>query len=239
MSMLPLRALGFAEDVEIRGTICDQWRGGRRLVILFGESHRDRQMKRLNVSDALALVTAEVVGCVGTEVPLCDFESLTRGSLREWSEQLFATHGSDEGVLALLAERPPHWFGTFEFADALKVLRSELPVRCVEDPRLREEMKRIADAYCTAELLELPPPFPEYPKMGDHPHNVQREQAMVESLLEFWDGVAPASAAILNAGADHCLRLARRLREHDISYFIISHPRSPDPFSGATTHFPL
>ena len=70
MIKVNLEPFGFPCDVELHGGIQENWTGGKRLLFLFGENHRDREMKRLSVLNACTLVDAGVVGCAGTEIPL-------------------------------------------------------------------------------------------------------------------------------------------------------------------------
>jgi hypothetical protein len=82
MPTLDLSRFGFACQVDLHGTVETSWSDGDRVVFLFGENHRDRDMKRLNVLDACRLIDAGVVGCVGTEVPM----AIWTGSSRRMSE---------------------------------------------------------------------------------------------------------------------------------------------------------
>lgn len=224
MTQIDLRPFGFTCEVEVHGKIEKTYRGGRRLLFLFGENHRDREMKRLNVLNACALLNAGVVGCVATEDPLVELDMLTSEEIQTRSSQLFEEHKTDEAVIDYLNHHQPFWFGIFQFGNTLKVLRPSVAVRCVEDPRLREEMKPISDDYCIWDLGGGPHPSPDYPHMDDHPHNLKRERAMIDNTLTFWEETAPSRAAILNTGSAHSERIAAGLQERDISYIHIQVP---------------
>jgi hypothetical protein len=229
MAALNLRPFGFMNEVEVHGTVETIWAGGNRLVFLFGEDHRDRQMKQLNVENACRLVDARVVGCAGTEVPMRDLDGQTQEFIMERSHELFAEHRTDEAVINHLSRSQPWWYGILDFGNTLKVLRPCLPVRCVEDPELRERMESIRLAYIYAQDGRVPHPYPEHPNLGDHPLNRERERAMIGNLLNFWDSSAPTRAVILNTGSGHCQPIADELRERGISYILISIPPSPWP----------
>jgi hypothetical protein len=230
MTKIDLRPFGFEKDVEAHGTIEATWSGGKRLVLLFGENHRDREMKRLNVVNACRLVDAGGVGCAGTEIPMADLERESAEFIRERSRKLFEEHKTDAAVSKHLSRTQPCWYGRFEFGNTLKVLRLSLPVRCVEDPALRERMKPLAEAYELADLGGVPHPSPAHPNTGDHPLNLERESAMIERLVALWDETAPTRAAILNTGLAHTQRIADGLQMRNINYLFISIPASPSPF---------
>jgi hypothetical protein len=196
------------------------------LVFLFAENHRDWEMKQSNVLDACALASAGVLGCAGTEVPLDELGRQTEEFILARSAALFAEYTTDGAVLGYLRREQPPWYGTFQFGSALKVLRPSLPVRCVEDPGLREEMNPISNAYCRWELRQDQHPYPEYPNMGDHPINLQRERAMIDNLLALWSETTPALATAFNTGSAHSSRLAETFHGLGISYYVITHPPS-------------
>ena len=230
MTELDLRPFGFEQSVEVHGTVETSWSDGERLLFLFGENHRDREMKRLYVVNACRLVDTEVVGCVGTEVPMADLDGQPAEFIKARSEELFADHKTDDAVIAHLSRAQPWWYGILQFGSTLKVLRPSLPVRCVEDPVLRDQMNPISLAYTLADLGAVPHPSPEHPTMGDHPLNLERERAMIDHMLELWDSTAPTLAAILNTGSAHTQRIAARLQERGINHIFISIPASTDPF---------
>src|SRR5437867_4253850 len=86
---LDLRPFGFQCESEARGTVEKSWLEGKRLVFLFTENHRAREMKRLNVLNACFLYDRGVVGCAGTEIPLDDLNSLTSQEIESRSGELF------------------------------------------------------------------------------------------------------------------------------------------------------
>jgi hypothetical protein len=223
MTKLDLRTFGFEREVEVYGTIEASWVGGNRVLFLFGENHRDREMKRLNVLNACTLVDARVVGCVGTEIPLDDLGQLTAEQIQHRSEELFREHQTDDAVIAYLSRHQPWWYGILQFGNTLKVLRPSLEVRCVEDPGIREQMKSIAERYEIWDLCGGEHPFPGHTNMEDHPINADREAAMIRHMITLWDGKErEAPAAILNTGVAHSRRLCQRVQEMGISYIYIS-----------------
>src|SRR5436190_8886151 len=144
MATIDLRPFGFDCNVAVHGTIKESWSGGNRLVFLFGENHREMEMKRCYVVNACKLVDAGVVGCAGTEIPMAHLDGQSAEFIRLRSLELFDEQKTDEGVITQLSKTQPWWYGGFEFGNTLKVLRPSLPVRCVEDPSLREQMKPIS-----------------------------------------------------------------------------------------------
>jgi hypothetical protein len=234
MATLQLQPFGIPCDVEVHGTVQESWSEGKRLLFLFGENHRDREMKRLNVVNACRLVDAGVVGCVGTEVPMEDLDRHIQEFIQERSAALFGEHGTDEGVINHLSSAQPMWFGFFQFGNTLRILRPSLPVRCVEDPTLREQMKPISDRYTVWDLCGGVHPFLGYPNMEDHPINADREAAIIRHLMALWDEKAPqARGAILNTGLAHSLRLCALARGMGVSYIYISIPVSDQTFGMA------
>lgn len=231
MTKLDLRPFGFDQDVEIHGTVEATWSGGKRLVFLFGENHRDREMKRLYVLNACVLVNAGVVGCAGTEEPLEEMNAIGAEAVESRSKQLFGEHTTDDAVIAHLSSKQPYGYGVFGFGNTLKYLRPRVDVRYVEDPALVEEMRPIADSYKIWEFGIAEHPSPDHPSMGDHPHNRKREEAMIANLITLWDEKPrEAAAAILNTGLDHSLHLCQRAKELGISFIYISIPAGPSPF---------
>jgi hypothetical protein len=156
MTELDLEQFGVKQRLLLHGSIEACWTGGRRLVFLFGENHRDREMKRLYVSNACKLVDAGIVGCVGTEVPMADLDSQAVEFIATRSAELFAEHKTDEAVVDYLDRVQPAWYGILQFGNTLRVLRPSPPVRCVEDAVLRERMKPVSDAYCLWDLGAAP-----------------------------------------------------------------------------------
>jgi hypothetical protein len=229
MTELDLRPFRIGRSVQVHGTVESNWAKGERLLLLFGENHRDREMKRLNVLNARALVDAGVVGCAGTEVPMANLEEQPAEFIELRSRELFDAHRTDEAVIAHLSRIQPCWFGFFQFGNTLRLLRPLLPVRCVEDAALRERMAPISEAYTLADLGTAPRPLPEHPNMGDHPLNLERERAMIDHMLKLWDSTAPTLAAILNTGSAHTQRIAAQLQERGINHVVISIPASPGP----------
>jgi hypothetical protein len=221
---LDLRSFGFQRDIAVHGAVEATWSGGKRLVFLFAENHRDREMKRLYVVNSCKLVDGGVVSCAGTEIPMTELDERTAEYIEARSRELFEEHKTDAAVIDHLNRVQPWWYGVFQFGSTLKVLRPSLPVCCVEDRALRDQMKPISDAYILADLEAAPHPSPEYPNMCDHPLNLEREQAMIDHLLTFWDSTAPTLAAILNTGLAHWQRIAGRLQERGINYIYISIP---------------
>lgn len=230
MESLDLRPFGFPLDIEVHGSVEGSWCGGDRLVFLFGENHRDREMKRLNVENACRLVDAGVVGCAATEVPLDDLGGQSEKFIEARSRELFSEHRTDGAVTKYLSRSQPCWYGVLEFGNTLKALRPSLPVRCVEDMVLRERMMPISMAYTLAALGAVAHPSPDHLKLSDHPLHLERERAMIDNLLGLWASSAPARAAILNTGSDHCRRIAGGLRERGSNYIHLSIPASPSPY---------
>jgi hypothetical protein len=180
-------------------------------------------MKRLYVLNGCALIDAGVVGCVGMEEPLEEMAAITADAVESWSKQLFKTHLTDDAVIDQLKRTPPSGYGVFGFGNTLKILRPKVDVRYVEDATLVEEMRPIANRYKMWELQMTAHPWPEYPGMGDHPHNRKREEAMMTNLMRLWDEKPrKATAAILNTGVDHSQHLAQRAKDNGISYIYIS-----------------
>jgi len=230
MTCVDLRPFGFQCDVEAHGAVVDSWSGGSRLVFLIGENHKDREMKRLNLQDACSLCNLGILACVGVEEAMEDAIRWDREKIDRWSRELFDYHKTDDGVIAYLSQHQPSWYGLFEFGKTLKLLRPSLDVRCVEDPGLREQMKPIASSYELWGLGAAPHPSPEHPKMGDHPHNFLREEAMIANLFKLWEEPREAGAALLNTGLDHCRRLAERLQAQGINYIYLLNPTNPIAF---------
>jgi hypothetical protein len=187
-------------------------------------------MKRLYVVNACKLVASGVVGCAGTEIPMTELDEQTAEFIEARSRELFEEHQTDDAVIGHLNRAQPWWYGLFQFGNTLKVLRPSLPVGCVEDRALREQMNPISDAYTLADLGAAPHPSPEYPNLGDHPLNLERERAMIDHLLALWDSSAPMLAAILNTGLAHSQRITRRLQEQGINYIYISIPANTSLF---------
>jgi hypothetical protein len=228
MTNLDLRPFGFQCNVEVRGAVEESWSGGKRLLFLFGENHRDRDMKRLYVLNACVLIDAGVVGCVGTEEPLEEMNAIGAEAVESRSKQLFEEHTTDDAVIAHLSRNQPYGYGIFGFGNTLKYLRPRVDVRYVEEPTLVEEMRPIADSYKSWELGIAEHPSPDHPNMGDHPHNRKREEAIMANLIRLWDEKSrQAPSAILNTGLDHSLHLCRRAKELGISYIYISIPADP------------
>ena len=228
MPTLDLSRFGFACQVDLHGTVETSWSDGDRVVFLFGENHRDRDMKRLNVLDACQLINAGVVGCVGTEERMTVLDRLQPEDVKGWSTALFAAHGTDEGVIDYLKRTQPGWYGDFEFGSAIRVLRPSLPVRCVEDLALHAKVWPLLLAYEDASLGFRPHPCPEFPTLDDHPDSRQREEAMIRNLLTLWNLQPTGKAAVLNTGLDHSRRIAAGLRERDINHCLITRPGSAD-----------
>jgi hypothetical protein len=229
-TMLDLRAFGFDCDVGVDGIIEASWAGGKRLLFLFAENHRDREMKRFNILNAYALIDAGVVGCAGTEVPMADLDTQAADFVQGQSRRLFDEHRTDAEVIRFLDRAQPWWYGIFEFGSTLQILRPTLSVRCVEDPMLRERMNRISLAYTLVEYGAGPHPSPAHPRMIDHPLNLERERAMIRHVLTHWDSTSPPLAGILNTGSGHTERIASSLQEMGINYIYISIPVGPPPF---------
>jgi len=230
MVQLDLHPFGFPTTVEVHGTVEALWSGGKGLIFLFGENHRDREMKRLYVENACMLVDRGIVGCAGTEILMADLDGQPAEFIELQSRGLFETQKTDGSVMDELSSAQPWWYGTLEFGSTLRVLRPQLPVCCVEDTALREQMKMISDAYILADVGVAPHSSPEYPHMGDHPLNLEREQAMIDHLLAVRDSKAPNLAAILNTGSAHSKRIAAMLRERGINYIYIALPAHPPAF---------
>jgi hypothetical protein len=85
-------------------------------------------------------------------------------------------------------------------------------------------MNPIRHLYDWSDAPNYTPHDPRYPTLGDHPNNYERERAMIENLLAFWDAKAPKTAAILNTGSAHSRRIGNGLRERGINYYWISQP---------------
>jgi hypothetical protein len=230
MTKFDLQPFGFQFEVEVHGTIEESWAGGKRLLFLFGENHKDREMKRSSVLNACLLIDARMVGCVGTEEPLVEINAIGAAVVQSRSTQLFGEHKTDEAVIDYLSRTEPNWYGLFGFGNTLKYLRPSVDVQYVEDATLVEQMRPIADKYKQWECGMRAHPWPEYPRMGDHPHNRTREEAMMANLIRFWDEKSKeAPAAILNTGLEHSPHLCQRAKEREISYIYISIPASSSP----------
>jgi hypothetical protein len=219
MNEIDLRKFGIECTCPIHGTVAESWCGESGLIFLFGENHRDREMKRLNVLNARNLFDCKAVECIGTEIQLRDFGALTKADIEIRSNELFEAHKTDDAVVSYLDQKEPWWYGPFEFASTVKLLRPSLVIRCVEDLKLKEEMQPIWHAYQMH--VGGPHPFPQYPKFSDHPYNLKREHAMIENSLSFWKEFGQERAMILNTGSDHCQPIANGLRERGISYIQI------------------
>jgi hypothetical protein len=231
MTKLDLHPFGFQCEAEIHAAVEDTWSGGDRLVFVVGENHRDREMKRLNLLDACALCDLDIVGCAGVEDTLMGFGYLGAEGITARSKELFDEHRTDEGVIDYLNRHQPGWYGLFEFGKTLKLLRPSLEVKCVEDGELHFRMQPIANRYFMWDLAGGPHPYPDYPSMGDHPHNFLREEAMIANLLVLWNREQrQAPAALLNTGLDHSRRLAGRLRAEGISYIYLMNRQNPVTF---------
>jgi hypothetical protein len=161
---------------------------------------------------------------------MTDVDQQTGEVMQAYSKNLFDKHETDDAVIEYLNSSQPWWYGVFDFANTLKVLRPSLSVCCVEDPALREQMKPIADAYMLADFEAAPHPSPEHPRLGDHPLNLAREKAIIDNLLALWDSTSPNLASVLNTGLDHSLRIAASLKHRGINYIYISIPPSPPVF---------
>jgi hypothetical protein len=231
MPVLNLTSVGLDRQVELGGEVESDWLEGRGLVFLFAENHRDRAMKRANVLNACRLIDAGVAGSLGTEVPMAELDRLEPAELKARAAELFELYRSDDAVIDHLNRTQPWWYGVFQFGSTVRLLRPGVCVACVEDPSLREEMKPICEAYELADHGARPHPCPEYPRLGDHPHNLLREAAMLENLLRLRARNGERLAAILNTGSDHSRRLAAGLKAKGINYFLVVQPASADMFS--------
>lgn len=226
MKKIDLKSFGLPIDCQVFGNIEDWYNGDKGILFVFGEKHRDRGMIRHNLLNACILINTGVIACVGTEDVLELRDDLSDEELRTHSNELFKKHKADDSVIDYLSRRPPWWFGESHFGNILRVLRPSLPVRCVEDPDLREQFKPIASAYDLSDLGPIPHPYPDHPNMGDHPLNIERERAMVQNLLDLWESTDRESAAVLNIGLAHCERIVDRVRALGISYIRIAVPAS-------------
>jgi hypothetical protein len=72
----------------------------------------------------------------------------------------------------------------------------------------------------------------EEQEFAEHPYNVKRDDTFIEQMFQLWNGVEAEKnkPAILNAGASHQYRIARRLHSdekfRDVSYILIEQPES-------------
>ncbi len=191
-------------------------------------------MFRLNLLNACQLCDLGVVGCAGVEGSLEELDRRDPQAVKEASSRLYDQHKDDAGVIGHLQQcsLALAMFGPFEFATALRLLRPDLPVRRVEDPALYEMTKSIHSQYASLALGEIEHPYPAFPQFEDHPINREREEPFLRNMLTFWDEIGPgvASAAILNTGLSHSPRIAQKLPALGVSYVLISHAASRDPF---------
>src|SRR5439155_22560913 len=99
MAIVELRQFGSECDFEFHGSVTDSWSGGKRLLFLFGENHKDREMIRLNLLNACRLCNLGVLRCVGVEEPTEDLLRWGQTGIEEKSRILFKENQDDGGVI--------------------------------------------------------------------------------------------------------------------------------------------
>ena len=142
--------------------------------------------------------------------------------------------------------------GYREFGRAVKLLRPEVPVYCVEDPGLYKQASEAEEAFLEErvsplqiekynELVSDPDALSQKEKFdfdrkagelaveqlreefGSMPINIQRDRPMLDDLMTHWEKVGFDRAAILNAGGKHIDRIKQMLPSN-IRFIVIQQP---------------
>jgi hypothetical protein len=205
MNVIDLTPFGLNCRFHYHGRIKAQRQAGARLLFLFNEKRRNDgsyEMKRLNLLNACELCQQGVVGLVAVEECLTD----ERWPTAEEAAALVRAHGSFEGAVEHLYRHNPD----NKFSTVLRRVFPQIPIRCVEDPDLRQQTEELYRHCLAVSHIEELRSLPQY-DFDNHPIHLERDTELVRRLFACWEEIGPGKAAILNAGRDHQDRIGAQL----------------------------
>jgi hypothetical protein len=211
MSSIDLADYGFPGAIfEYQGQIIGQQKKGDRLLFLFNEQHTNESMIRRNIKNAFFLYDLGIISCVGVEEYPYRFQGKGEHDVAEMSSIWFERYNDADGIIDRSYEfsRPNLPFGM-----TLKLLRPTIKVSTVENDSLHKQCENIRDDFLyrlamTQDLIAADRLRREF---EEHPINLQRDEAFLRGMLEWWHENGTEKAAILNAGASHQQRIVRQL----------------------------
>ncbi len=207
--MIDLTPYGFSCQFPYHGRITKRREAGARLLFLFNERHTGYEMKRLKLLNACKLCELGVVGFIGVEGVLPDWNQ--RGS-EEACADLVHHHGALEGVIEHFYKVLPN----NSFANVLGHVFPSITIRSVEDCELYQKTRELYNR-CKAKSFDEISAHQGEDEFDNHPLNLERDKVFIKKLFAYWEDAGVSKAAILNAGRSHQDRIVVQLPE-DVRY---------------------
>jgi hypothetical protein len=168
MENLDLDEYGFpGKAFHYHGKIEQERKRGDKLLFLLKEKHKSPAIVKPNVLNALNLIDQNIIACVGVEEHPFIYAGKSDDEIQDIRANALEKWNDDEGIL--------NGIGPLYFGQAVKLVRPNVPVQCVEDPALYQIAEEKYDEYLD--------------KMEQLEAKYYKEMA-VEKYGKDWNGIA-------------------------------------------------
>jgi hypothetical protein len=227
MAYVNLRPVGYDVVVDLEGT-ATMHPGRAPLVILLAENHNDNNVIGQNIQSAVNLFDAKLVGVIGVEqFPPPPFDIKAKmaaepgikkdGGIAKFGKAMLEMFGGTvKGVVDSIRKTPNN--RPQSFARNLILLRPEINIVGVEDPKLKDEAQAASEAAARLYLDESDALKREklqiaaFRKRGEERER-KRDEAFLRHALEAHASFGSPAAIVVNGGGLHLKRIAGILRQ--------------------------